>query len=97
MKRTSALFKLALPYCINHLEELKADACAESLWNKDCRKFWNNVYKVSNNKATGHVNSVGRATGPQNVTNMWKQHFQQLDSSGDKSKFRAVLGTKLKL
>jgi hypothetical protein len=70
MKRTRALFKLALRYCKNHLEELKADACAESLCDKDCRKFWNNVYKVSNNKATCHVNSVGGATGSQNVANI---------------------------
>ena len=30
MKRTRALFKLALRYCKNHIEELRADACAES-------------------------------------------------------------------
>jgi hypothetical protein len=34
-------------------------------------------------------------TGPQNVTNMWNQHFHHLHSSGAKSKFRAVFDTKL--
>ena len=32
MKRTRAVFKLALRYCRNHLEQLKADACADSLF-----------------------------------------------------------------
>jgi len=35
MKRTRALFKLALRYCRNHIEELKADACAGSLFDQD--------------------------------------------------------------
>ena len=47
MKRTRALFKLALRYCKNNVEQLKADACAESLLDNDCRKFWNNVIKVA--------------------------------------------------
>jgi len=38
MKRTRAVFQLALRYCRNHVE-LKADACAESLFDKDPRKF----------------------------------------------------------
>ena len=48
MKRNRAIFKLALRYCRNHIEEMKADACAESLLNKDVRKFWDSVYKISN-------------------------------------------------
>jgi len=47
MKRTRATFKLALRYCKNHIDELKADACAESLFNKDPRKFWKDVYTRS--------------------------------------------------
>ena len=96
MKRTRALFKLALRYCKNHIEELRADACAESLFDKDSRKFWNNVYKVSNNKASSHVNSVGGATGPQDVSDMWKNHFQQLYSTGTNTIFHAMFEEKLK-
>ena len=76
MKRTRALFKLALRYCRNHIEEMKADACAESLYDKDSRKFWSSVYQVSNNKATSHVDSVGGASGPKNVANMWKEQLK---------------------
>jgi len=63
MRRTWATFKLALRFCINHIEELKADACAENVFKKDSGKFWNSVYKVSN-KATCHAISVGAVTGP---------------------------------
>ena len=80
---------------INRIEELKADACAESLFDKDSRKFWHNVYKVSNNKASCHVNSIGGVTGPQNIANMWKDHFQQLYSSGANTEFRAAFEDKI--
>lgn len=97
MKRTRALFKLALRHCKNNIEELKADACAESLFDKGSRKFWNNVYKISNDKATSHVNSVGGATGAHNVAVMWKNHFQTLYSVGVESKYRALFAEKLSI
>jgi len=31
MKRSRAIFKLALRYCKNHADQLKADACVENL------------------------------------------------------------------
>jgi len=46
MKRTQTVFKLALRYCRKDIEQLKADACAESLYDKDATKFWNKVYKI---------------------------------------------------
>lgn len=56
MTRTRAVFKLALRYCKQHEEELKVNACAESLFDSDPRKFWNNVYKLSNSEL--HVRSA---------------------------------------
>jgi len=44
MKRSRALFKLALRYCKNHIDEMKADVCADVLMDKDCCTFWNQVY-----------------------------------------------------
>jgi len=91
MKRTRALFKLALRHCKNKIEELKADACAVSLLDKGSRKLCNNVYKIDNDKATSHVNSVGGATtGAHNVAVMWKNHFQSLYSVGVETKYRAL-------
>jgi len=72
MKRTRALFKLALRYCKNHIEEMKADACADTVMDKDCHKFWNHIYKISNNKAVDHVSNIGDVSGSENITQMWK-------------------------
>ena len=75
---------------------MKADACAESLYDKDHRKFWNCVYKVSNNKASSRVNTVGDVTGPQNVTNLWKEHFANLyNSSSSNNTNRLVFEEKV--
>ena len=95
MKRTRALFKLALRYCKNHVEEMKADACADTLTDKDCRKFWKYVYKISNNKATGHVTNIGDISGHDKIANMWKNHFESLYSTKTASKFRCVFETRL--
>ena len=67
------------------------------MYDKDCRKFWNCVYKISNKKASSHVNTVGGATGPQNVTNLWKEHFATLyNSSSDINTNRHIFEEKIK-
>ena len=73
MNRTRAIFKLALRYCRNHIVQLKADACAANLNNKDPRKFWNSVYRMGNNKTTNHVVSVGGVSGTESITNLWNK------------------------
>ena len=95
MRKTRAVFKLALRYCQNHIGEMRADACAECLFDSDSRKFWKNVHKMCNNRATCYVNSVGGAVGPVNVTNMWKSHFEELYSCGVDSKHREIFYEKL--
>ena len=90
MKRTRAIFKLAMRYCRSHIEQLKADACAENIFDQDSRKFWNRVYNISNSRASCHVNSVGGSSGPQEVANMWQAHFQKLYSSAIDSKYRKL-------
>ena len=81
MKRSRSLFKLALRYCRNHIDQMKADACADSVFDQDSRKFWSNVYKISNNKASIHVDNIGGATGSQDVADMWGNHFAKLYNS----------------
>jgi len=85
MRRTRASFKLAFRYCKQHEDQLRADACANSLQSRDSKSFWRNVYKVSNNKATKYATAVGNAVGDSNIANLWKDHFQQLYSSVDSS------------
>jgi hypothetical protein len=95
MRKTKAVFKLAVRYCKNHVEQMRADACAESLYDKDARKFWISVCKLSNSKAKSHVIDVGGASGSVNVTNMWQDHFKDLYNCKINSKYRADFEAKL--
>jgi hypothetical protein len=96
MKGYRAVFKLELRYSKNHIDELTADACAESLLDNDCRKFLNKVYKISSKKTTSHVNSAGGASGQRCVADMWKVHFELLYNPAAGSKYRAVFESKLR-
>ena len=78
---------------------MKADACAEGLIDNDCHKFWRNVYKISNNRATNFATCVGGSSGVEDVTEMWKQHFAKLYSSsvdnGQQTFFETKIANKL--
>ena len=67
MKKTRAVFKLAVRYCKNNIEQMKADACAEGMIDNDCHKFWRNVYKISNSRATNFATCVGGCSGVEDV------------------------------
>jgi len=64
--------------CQQHIEEMKADACAQSVMDKDARKFWHDVYRLSNAKATTNVITVGGKIGDTEIAEMWKKHYEQL-------------------
>ena len=81
MRQTRAHFKLALRYCKGHIEQMKADACADACFDKDARKFWNTVQRISNSKATSLINSINNISGEQNIADMWQEHFKQLYNS----------------
>ncbi|MFZ2537928.1 MAG: reverse transcriptase family protein [Oscillospiraceae bacterium] len=97
MKRTRAVFKLAFRYCKSHIEQSKADACAKNINNQDPRKFWNSVYKISNNRCTNHVVSVGGVTGDEDIAAMWKDHFKKLYNSVEDCNFKTKFEQKLLL
>ena len=48
MKKTRSQFKLALRYCKQHEDTVRADALADSMRNKDYNKFWNTIRKCNN-------------------------------------------------
>jgi len=48
-------------------------------FDKDAKRFWHDVYKVSNTKATLAAD-VGGAVGDSNISAMWKEHFESLYS-----------------
>ena len=95
MKTSRAQFKLALRYCKANVEEMKANACAESLFDTDPKKFWNSVHKTSNSKANVHVVSVGGVSGSSNVADMWKDHFEKLYNAQPNNKYRLLFEQKL--
>ena len=77
MHKSRAQFKLALRQCQQHIEQMKADACAQSVMDKDAKRFWRDVYKLSNAKATTNVITVGGKVGDSDIAEMWKQHTVQ--------------------
>jgi len=63
-------------YCKNNVQQMKADACAGGLKDKDDNKFWRNVYMLSNYKATNLATCVGGCSDAVNVVKMWQEHFE---------------------
>ena len=78
MKKTRASFKLAVRYCKQHEIQLRADACASHLVNKDPLAFWKEISRTNNAKATVHANCIGSAHGDTEIANMWRDHFDRL-------------------
>jgi len=58
MSLTRAAFKLALRYCRDHEEMLRANAYANGLASKDFRAFWNGINKQNNANSTKHATVV---------------------------------------
>jgi hypothetical protein len=81
MKKTRASFKLALRYCKQHEEQFRADACALHLQHKDPIKFWKEISKINNSKATTHVNCIGSASGDREIVKLWQDHFYNVYNS----------------
>ena len=81
MKRTRAQFKLALRYCKQHEEKLRADNYANSLADKDYTKFWQHIRKASNGKSTSYATCVGGCSDEESITAMWQSQFEQLYNS----------------
>ena len=67
MKRTRSQFKLALRYCRAHVEQMKADACADSAVDSNARKFWTKVNRMCNDKVTKLVTSIEGVSGNKNL------------------------------
>lgn len=99
MSRSRASFKLALRYCRQHEDQLRADACAKSLNLRDSKSFWNNVKKVNCDKATKYANCVGGISGDENIASLWRDHFNTLYNSVEddisKEKFQTRINSNI--
>ena len=75
MTRTRAAFKLALRYCRDHEEMLRANAYANSLTNKDFRVFWKGINKQNKANSTKHATVIDGGSGDDDICAMWREHF----------------------
>ena len=80
MRRSRLNFKYALRQCQAMEDTARAGAMAKSLQNKDVRGFWRSVSKHYN-KAIPLATTVGGATNPDDITKIWKDHFEGLLNS----------------
>jgi hypothetical protein len=78
MKKIRASFKLALRYCKQHEDQLRADAYASHLENKKPIAFWKAISGTNTAKATVHVNCIGSAHGDAEIVEMWRDHFDHV-------------------
>jgi hypothetical protein len=78
MHKSRIRFKLALRYRRHHGEEMRADVCARSVLDKDARKFWHDIDKINNARATGAMNTVGGVSGDTEILATWKKYYERL-------------------
>ena len=79
MKTTRSKFKYSLRICKRYEKQMRADALADSLSNRNNNQFWTRVN--SNKKSAPLSASVGGCNSHQDITKMWHDHFAGLLSS----------------
>ena len=84
MKRTRALFKLALRSCRQKEDQIRCDNLAKE-YLTNSQNFWRLVKLTKNGNMTGTVSNIGIANGDDEIRELWKNHFQQLYSLHDNS------------
>ena len=62
-------------------DRIAADSRANSLLRKDTRSFWKEIQKINNSKLSCPAQTIGDATGPQDICRMWHNHYSSLRSS----------------
>ena len=61
-------------------DNVRAASMAKSLEFKDIRSFWKKITKTYN-KSIPLATTVNGATDPQKISNVWKDHFNNLLNS----------------
>ena len=95
MSRTRAVFKLALRYCKQNVELMRADAYANSLTDKDYKSFWSDIHKFNNANCTKYANTIGNCHGDADITDMWYTHFKSLYNSLNDVESQAMFNLRL--
>ena len=80
MKRSRARFKYAQNQVLKNEKTLRADALASKLASGDVKCLWRKIKKC-NSGNVAFSNKIENETVSQNITNMWRDHYQQLFNS----------------
>ena len=75
---------------------MRADACARSLHSNCPKKFWKDIYKMSNDKATKFATCINGIRGDENIARLWRDHFHSVYNALNENEAKVQFFTKLK-
>ena len=78
MRQTRARFKLALRWCRDHEEELRARALGESMASGSMHEFWNKIRSFNNRNSSNTPGKIEDAVGTRSILTLWKRNFEQI-------------------
>ena len=81
IRKSRSQFKLALCYCQQHSDMLRADAHANALTSKDYNRFWKSINQSNNDKSKKYTFTLDGCVGENEIANHWRKHFEQLYNS----------------
>ena len=80
MNQSRLRFKSALKFCQHNESQMRADALARSMMNKDMNAFLKDVKKNTNSNVSLATN-IDRSAGDTEIAVMWKCHYKSLLNS----------------
>ena len=80
MNQSRLRFKSALKFCQHNDSQMRADALARSMMNKDMNAFWKDVKKNTNSNVSLATNIDG-SVGDTEIAEMWKCHYKSMLNS----------------
>ena len=87
MNQSRLRFKSALKFCQHNESQMRADALARSMMNKDMNGFWIDVKKNTNSNVSLATNIDG-SVGDTEIAEMWKCHYKSLLNSVKNDEFK---------
>ena len=78
MRQTRARFKLALRWCRDHEEELRARALGESMATGNMHDFWNKIRSFNRRNTNNIPGRIEDAVGTRSILALWKRNFEEI-------------------
>ena len=75
--KSRAKFKYALRFVSKNEDRMRKESMAKKLADKKISEFWKEV-STANNCKTPLPNIIDEANGPNEIVNLWKNHFQNI-------------------